>query len=41
MGGVVACRIIVSVPFLFLWTLDLEPGFGTGFGLDKKDGKNS
>ena len=43
LGGVVACRIIVSVPvpFLFLWTLDLEPGFGTGFGLDKKDGKNS
>ena len=26
-GGVVACRIILSVPFPFLWTLDL--GFGT------------
>ena len=26
-GGCVACRIIVSVPVPFLWTLDL--GFGT------------
>ena len=32
-GGWVACRIIVSVPFL--WFLDLELGFGTGLVLDK------
>ena len=42
-GGVVACRFIVSapVPFLFLWTLDfgfgtwsLGLGFETGLRLD-------
>ena len=44
-GGVIACRIILSAPVPFLWTLDLGfgywiwdldlgLGFGTGLELD-------